>query len=64
MASENGFCKPMSFSGGVTGKVNSARLLCSVLVIPELEKPSLGERHNQLGGSVISDRIKHKLSSD
>jgi len=54
----------MSFADGVTGKVNSAKLLCFVPVIPELEKPSLGERHTQLGGSVISDRIKHKLSGD
>jgi len=58
MAWENGFCRPMSSSDGVTGKVNPAKLLCFVPVIPGLEKPLLGKKKNHLGGSVITHRMK------
>jgi len=51
----------MSFSDGVTGKVNPAKLLCFVPVIPELERLFLGKNNNNkyLGGSVIANWMKY-----
>jgi len=54
----------MSFSDGVRGKVNVAKLHCFAPVIPGLGRPFLGKRNNNLATNVIADRIKHKLSGD
>jgi len=49
----------MSFSDGVTGKVNLAKLLCFVPAIPELERPFLGRKNDYFRGRDMANWIKH-----
>ena len=49
------FCKPMSFSDGVTANVNSIRPLCFVPAILASERPFLGRKNNYFPGAFMAN---------